>query len=138
MRNKIKQAMSTNAKIGVYCGRLSRVIKARSGGHRTGEPPQSSETAAQRIKRIALLNRAAKGKVDHSNVISVLQRDGFLDGADNSAVCACPVLIQHAEINQINAGCNSLEGASAIGTCRTLPAAADDSGYMRSMTIEII
>ena len=38
--------MATNAKIGVYCGRLSKVIKVRSGGHRTASHRQSSETAA--------------------------------------------------------------------------------------------
>jgi CBS domain-containing protein len=88
---------------------------------------------AERILRIADEDAAPERQVDDSDVVSALQSDGFLNGRDHAAVGTGAIKIQRAQIDEVYIG-----RCPGIISAREVAVAADDSGDVSTVTVEVI
>src|SRR5205807_7791674 len=110
-------------------------LVAGRGNHHNSRSPGSLDSLTEGIERIALVDLAAKRKVDHANVVGRFQADRGLDRPNHAAVGAGAVLIQHTQVNNVCIGCDSFECMRKVEPGGKPPFTRNDSGNVRSVAI---
>ena len=64
--------------------------------------PRSFHCLVDWIEGVAFEHRASERHIDHPDVVGALQRDRLFNGSDYLAVGAGTVLVQHAQVDEIN------------------------------------
>ena len=114
-------AGGSDGAIAVGCCGVGTAVVAGGHHHHDASLPRLFHGQAKRIGLIGFIDRAAQREVDHPDVVLTLQGDGLLNTGNHVAVSAVAILIQHPDIDQVDARGNTLDGpiVSAAGGVRT-------------------
>src|SRR6202035_1244292 len=84
------------------------------------------------------VDRTAQRKIDHSDVVQRLQRNGLPDGRNHSAIGARAVLIEDTKIDNVGLRRDAFKGSRILGTDRTGTVAGDQARDVGAVAILIV
>ena len=91
------------------CRIVATVVAGGDDDHDSG-PPGAFDGLAQRIELVALVDRMAQREVHHPDVEPILELDRVVDRRDHVAHGSLTLVVQHAQIDEQRARCDSAEG----------------------------
>ena len=59
---------------------------------------------AQRVECVALVDGAAQGEIDDSDVVRGLERNGLIDSLNDRGVGTNPVFVKNAQVDEVGVG----------------------------------